>query len=71
MDELRSLAHELERFYEVDKVKCWGVFIWEEDENIFDIFSDGISWYVKERPLKEGSEEIINQIIDVLKGTEK
>lgn len=59
MDELRSLAHELEKFYEVDKVKCYGVFVWEEDENIFDIFSEGISWYAKERPLKKELKKLL------------
>lgn len=46
--ELTSLAHELEPWYRVDKVKWYMVCVWTKDDpgdNVFDILSDGVNWY--------------------------
>lgn len=60
-DDLRRLADELETWFDVDKVKPYGVYVWnrpsEEDlkhpncpydefgENVFDIFADHLQFY--------------------------
>lgn len=48
---LREAAHELEQWFDVDKIKSYGVYVWtkgnEESfgENVFDIFSDRLQFY--------------------------
>lgn len=46
--ELNELAHELDPWYEITKVKWYMVCVCTKDEpndNIFDILSDDINWY--------------------------
>lgn len=52
--ELWELAHELNPWFDIDKVKPWSVYVWTKDsddpdgpfgENVFDICSDHIQFY--------------------------
>lgn len=46
--ELNELAHEMDPWYNVSKVKWYMVCACTKDEaenNVFDILSDGVNWY--------------------------
>lgn len=64
-DKLFKIAHEIEPWYSVDKVKDYAVYIWTKDtnegfgKNIFDIEADDIMFYVEH--------EIIPEAIPVIK----
>lgn len=64
-DKLFKIAHEIESWYSVDKVKNYVVYIWTKDtnegfgKNIFDIKADDIMFYVEH--------EIIPEVIPVIK----
>ena len=51
-DKLFKIAHEIESWYTVDKVKDYAVYIWTKDtdenlgENVFDIKADDIMFYI-------------------------
>lgn len=65
LDKLFKIAHEIESWYSVDKVKDYAVYIWTKDtnkgfgENVFDIEADDIVFYVEH--------EIIPEAIPVIK----
>ena len=77
-DELRNLAHELEQWFDIDKIKPYGVYVWyrpsEEDlkhpncpydefgENVFDIFSDYLQFYRSSWPWR-----LPNESMEVIK----
>ena len=50
-DKLFKIAHEIEPWYTVDKVKSYAVYIWTKDtdnnfgKNVFDIEADNIVFY--------------------------
>lgn len=53
-DELWTLAHELNPWFDIDKVKPWSVYVWTKDcddsdcphgENVFDIYKDHLQFY--------------------------
>jgi hypothetical protein len=55
-NELRDLAHQLEPWFDIDKVKSYGVYVWTKGEdlndpdypygeNVFDIYADRIQFY--------------------------
>lgn len=55
-NELRDLAHQLEPWFDIDKVKPYSVYVWtkgedlDDDEypfgeNVFDIYADDIQFY--------------------------
>lgn len=46
-DELVRLSHKLEPYYCIDKIKSYSVYIWYEDDNVFDIQENGIIMYEK------------------------
>ena len=64
-DKLFKIAHEIEPWYSVDKVKDYAVYIWTKDtnegfgKNVFDIEADDIMFYVEH--------EIIPEAIPVIK----
>lgn len=64
-DKLFKIAHEIEPWYSVDKVKAYAVYIWTKDtnegfgKNVFDIEADDIMFYVEH--------EIIPEAIPVIK----
>lgn len=51
-DKLFKIAHEIEPWYTVDKVKDYAVYIWTKNtdenfgENVFDIEADDIMFYI-------------------------
>ena len=51
-DKLFKIAHEIEPWYTVDKVKDYAVYIWTKNtdenfgENVFDIEADDIVFYI-------------------------
>lgn len=58
-DKLFKIAHEIEPWYDVDKVKDYAVYIWTKDtnegfgENVFDIKADDIMFYVEHEIIPE------------------
>ena len=53
LDELWTIAHEENPWFDVDKVKYYVVYIWTKpgnepysDTNVFDVFADEIGYYV-------------------------
>lgn len=61
-DKLFEIAHEIEPWYSVDKVKSYAVYIWtkgEFGENVFDIEADDIVFYT--------DHEIIPEALPVIK----
>lgn len=55
-DELWNLAHELQPWFDIDKVKPYSVYVWTKSEdindpdypfgeNVFDIFEDHLQFY--------------------------
>ena len=58
-DKLFKIAHEIEPWYTVNKVKDYAVYIWTKDtdedfgENVFDIEADNIVFYVDHEIIPE------------------
>lgn len=71
MDKLFELAKKLNQCYEVDKIKSYGIYVWDihngEDQNVFDIYEDRIHYYVDNYQLKKESLDLIKQIQNELK----
>lgn len=78
-DELWRLAHELEPWFDIDKVKSHAVYVWtkglDDDsdncfgENVFDIYEDYLQFYQCNRPwnLTNEAMSIIKKIQEKLK----
>lgn len=69
-DELVEVSKEIEVYYDIDKIKPWGVFIYTKDDfcnNVFDILEDEIIFYVKEHVIPEEAMPTIKKIQDKLK----
>lgn len=74
LDELWEVAHEPNPWYDVDKVKDWGVYIWTKpgddkfsDRNVFDICFDGITYYVDGYIIPDDAWPYINRVLAKLK----
>lgn len=58
-DKLFKIAHEIEPWYSVDKVKSYAVYIWTKDtdegfgKNVFDIEADDIVFYTEHEIIPE------------------
>lgn len=58
-DKLFKIAHEIEPWYTVDKVKSYAVYIWTKDtdnnfgKNVFDIEADNIVFYTDHKIIPE------------------
>ena len=58
-DKLFKIAHEIEPWYTVDKVKDYAVYIWTKDtdegfgKNVFDIEADDIVFYTDHEIIPE------------------
>lgn len=58
-DKLFKIAHEIEPWYSVDKVKSYAVYIWTKDtnegfgKNVFDIEADDIVFYAEHEIISE------------------
>lgn len=77
-DELWALSHELNPWFDIDKVKPYSVYVWTKDtnrpdfvhgENVFDIFHDRLHFYqcLNQWELPEEAMPIIKKIQDKLK----
>ena len=48
IDELFTLAHKLDHWYDVRKIKWYDVSVWSKEDDtkrLFDIMDDGAIWY--------------------------
>lgn len=74
-DKLFKIAHEIEPWYSVDKVKSYAVYIWTKDadegfgKNIFDIEADNIVFYTEHSIIPEAL-PVIKRIQEQLKKVE-
>jgi len=79
-EQLCETAHKLDKWYSVDKVKTYGVYVWSKDtdegyglagtSNIFDIYEDGIKWWTEfpeHYPIPEEAKPIIEKIQVMIK----
>lgn len=69
---LYDLSTKLKRWFDIDKVKPFAVYVWtkgDDGENVFDIFAEKTQFYTCTVPWEMPSEaiEIIKKIQDVLK----
>ena len=69
---LFDLATKLKPWFDIDKVKAFGVYVWtkgDDCENVFGIYAEKIQFYTCEAPWEMPNEamEIVRQIQDVLK----
>lgn len=65
--ELRELTNKLRKWYGIDKIKWYSVYVWTEDENVFDIYADEIVYYVKDHIIPNEAMPIIQEIQEKLK----
>lgn len=67
----------LRKYYDIDKTKTYAVYVWnkadslDEQENVFDIHSNGIVMFDKEHEIIEEAKPIIKKIQDKLKEFDK
>lgn len=67
----------LYEYYDIDKVKTYSVYVWnkadslDEQENVFDIYSNDIVMFDKEHEIIEEAKPIIKKIQDKLKEFDK
>lgn len=71
-DKLFKIAHEIEPWYDIDKVKDYAIYIWtkgEFGENVFDIEADDIVFYTDHEIIPEAL-PVIKRIQEQLKKVE-
>lgn len=64
-DELIKISKGILKYYDIDKVKPYSVYIWtkgENGKNVFDICDNAIVFYVKDHKIIEEAQPIIEQI---------
>ena len=67
----------LRKYYDIDKTKTYAVYVWnkadslDEQENVFDIYSNDIVMFDKEHEIIEEAKPIIKKIQDKLKEFDK
>lgn len=74
MNEIRALANSLSPWFDIDKIKSYGVYVWTKDtddevldgENVFDIFPDCIRFYRHDN-MYDISAEAMPVIMDIQK----
>lgn len=62
LDKLFKIAHEIEPWYDIDKVKDYAVYIWtkgEYGENVFDILADKLIFYTQHEVIPEAVPTIL------------
>ena len=66
-NELWNLAHELQPWFDIDKVKSYSVYVWTKDsndpdrpfgENVFDIYEDYLQFYQCTKPWQLPNEAV-------------
>ena len=76
-DSLVETVKPLYKYYDIDKVKTYGVYVWnksnESDDqwNVFDIYSDEITMWDEEHEIIEEAKPIIEKIQLKLKEVDK
>lgn len=74
---LCEIAREILPYYDIDKIKTYGVYIWNKADsldnqwNVFDIYSNEIVMYDEEHEIIEEAKPIIKKIQDKLKEFDK
>lgn len=61
-DKLFKIAHEIEPWYDINKVKDYAVYIWtkgEYGENVFDILADELVFYTRHEVIPEAVPTIL------------
>jgi hypothetical protein len=70
-DELVEVAHKIDPYYDIDKIKPYSVYIWTKSdfcgENVFDIEADKIVYYVQDHVIPIDVMPIIKEIQAKLK----
>lgn len=64
-EELDKAAHEIDPYYDIDKIKSYSVYIWTKGdmgENVFDIEEDKIVFYVDDYVIPDEVMPIIEKI---------
>jgi len=64
-DELVAVAHEIDPYYDIDKIKSYSVYIWTKGDfgdNVFDIMADEIVYYNKNHKIPKEAMPIIEKI---------
>lgn len=71
--EMRALTDRLRPWYDIDKIKSWGVFVWSKSEgnpyggaNVFDIYKDEICYFVEGHVIPDEAWPIIREIQEKL-----
>ena len=62
LDKLFKIAHKIEPWYDIDKVKDYAVYIWtkgEYGENVFDILADELIFYTQHEVIPEAVPTIL------------
>lgn len=71
-DELWKTSMLLRKYYDIDKVKPWAVYIYDKDDSkntdngLFDIYKDEIVFYTNNHTIIEEAKPIIKKIQEVL-----
>lgn len=71
-DKLFKIAHEIEPWYDIDKVKDYAIYIWTKGEfgkNVFDIEANDIVFYTDHEIIPEAL-PVIKRIQEQLKKVE-
>lgn len=69
-DELVEISKEIEKYYDIDKIKPYSVYIWtkgKNGENVFDIEEDEIVFYVENHVIPDEVKPIIEKIQSKIK----
>lgn len=71
-EELVEVAHKIDPYYDIDKIKPYSVYIWTKSngwggDNVFDIEADKIVFYVEDYNIIEEAKPIIEKIQAKLK----
>jgi hypothetical protein len=64
-DELVQISKEILPYYDIDKIKPHSVYIWtkgENGDNVFDILTEEIMFYVNDHIVIEDAKPIIEKI---------
>lgn len=62
----------LEKYYDIDKVKSWGVYVYDKDDSknkdwgLFDIYKNKIVFYTDDHTIIEEAKPIIKKIQELL-----
>ena len=74
--ELIDISNELLDYYDIDKIKYYGVYVWSKEtlddfgENLFDILSDKVIFYNEQHKITEDAIPVIEKIQSKLKEIE-